>query len=185
MIRKSLELTDAEARMEVITKLAEVEKQETDLQSKNKLYRLELEKQLSLEKMKNEEELAEKSRAAREAAKQAELDIQKTLDAIHEAELARTKAKTDAEIAKAEKYNAIEAEKQKAYAAAMKEIMASIEPGLIEALSAQANAEMMSGLGQSIAPYAMAKDESVADAIHKIVKGTTMESVLEKLAPSE
>ena len=185
MIRKSLELTDAEARMEVITKLAEVEKQETDLQSKNKLYRLELEKQLSLERMKNEEELAEKTRAAREAAKQAELDIQKTLDAIHEAELARTKAKTDAEIAKAEKYNAIEAEKQKAYAAAMKEIMASIEPGLIEALSAQANAEMMSGLGQSIAPYAMAKDESVADAIHKIVRGTTMESVLEKLAPSE
>ena len=63
--------------------------------------------------------------------------------------------------------------------------MASIEPGLIEALNANANADMMNGLGKAIAPYAMAKDESVAEAINKIVRGTTMESVLANLTKNE
>jgi hypothetical protein len=104
--------------------------------------------------------------------------MQKMLDTINTAEIARTKAKTDAELDRQKVLANIEAERQKAYAESVKDIMASIEPGLIEALNAHANADMMTGLGQSIAPYAMANGESVADAINKIVRGTTMESVL-------
>lgn len=178
MIRKNLELTDAEARMKVVTELAKVEKLETELKNQTSLYRLELDKALALEKMKNEEELAAKKRAAAEAAKQAEVDMQKMLDEIHKAELARTKARVDADVERNKALAAIEKEKQEAYAASVKEILSSIQPGLIEALNAQANADMMGGLGQAIAPYAMAKDESVAEAINKIVRGTTMESVL-------
>ena len=185
MIRKNLELTDAEARMSVVTKLAEVEKVETELKNKTSLYRLELDKALALEKMKNDEEIAEKKRAATEAAKQAEVDMQKMLDEIHKAELARTKARVDADIERNKALAAIEKEKQDAYAASVKEILSSIQPGLIEALNAQANADMMGGLGQALAPYAMAKDESVAEAINKIVRGTTMESVLSQFAPKE
>ena len=178
MIRKNLELTDAEARMKVVTELAKVERLETELKNQTSLYRLELDKTLALEKMKNEEELAAKKRAAAEAAKQAEVDMQKMLDEIHKAELARTKARVDADVERNKALAAIEKEKQEAYAASVKEILSSIQPGLIEALNAQANADMMGGLGQAIAPYAMAKDESVAEAINKIVRGTTMESVL-------
>ena len=178
MIRKNLELTDASARIEVVTKLAEVENTEAELMHKNRLHALELNKTLEFEKLKQDEEIAAKKRAAAEAAKQAEADMQKLLNEINEAELARTKAKVEAEIERQESLAAIEKEKQKAYAEAVKEIMASIEPGLIEALNAHANADMMTGLGQSIAPYAMANGESVADAINKIVRGTTMESVL-------
>lgn len=185
MIRKNLELTDAEARMSVVTKLAEVEKLETELKNKTSLYRLELDKALALEKMKNDEEIAEKKRAAAEAAKQAEVDMQKMLDEIHKAELARTKARVDADIERNKALAAIEKEKQDAYAASVKEILSSIQPGLIEALNAQANADMMGGLGQAIAPYAMAKDESVAEAINKIVRGTTMESVLNNFTSKE
>ena len=180
MIRKNLELTDAEARISVITKLAEVEKLETELKNKTSLYRLELNKALALEKMKNDEEIAERKRIAAEAAKQAEVNMQKMLDEINKAELARTKARVDADIERNKALAAIEKEKQDAYAASVKEILSSIQPGLIEALNAQANADMMSGLGEAIAPYAMAQGESVADAINKIVRGTTMESVLEK-----
>ena len=184
MIRKNLELIDAETRMSVVAKLAEVEKVETELKNKTSLYRLELDKALALEKMKNDEEIAERKRAAIEAAKQAEVDMQKMLDEIHKAELARTKAKVDADIERNKALAAIEKEKQDAYAASVKEILSSIQPGLIEALNAQANADMMSGLGEAVAPYAMAKDESVAEAINKIVRGTTMESVLEKFTSS-
>ena len=185
MIRKNLELTDAEARMEVVTKLAEVEKTEIELKNKSNLYRLELNKVEELEKLKNEQEIAEKKRAAEVAKKQAEADLQKMLDTIHAAELARTKARVDAEIERNKALAAIKEEEQKAYAAAVKDIMASIEPGLIEALNANANADMMNGLGKAIAPYAMAKDESVAEAINKIVRGTTMESVLTNLTKNE
>ena len=178
MIRKNLELTDASARIEVVTKLAEVENTEAELMHKNRLHALELNKTLEFEKLKQDEEIAAKKRAAAEAAKQAEADMQKLLNEINEAELARTKAKVEAEIERQESLAAIEKEKQKAYAESVKDIMASIEPGLIEALNAHANADMMTGLGQSIAPYAMANGESVADAINKIVRGTTMESVL-------
>ena len=183
IIKKNLELTDAEARMAVVTKLAEVEKTEAELEHANRLHALELNKKLEFEKMQKEEEIATRKRAALEAAKKAEVDMQKMLDAIHTAEIARTKARVDAEIERSKALAAIEEEKQKAYAAAVKDIMSSIEPGLIEALSAQANAEMMGGLGKAIAPYAMAKDESVAEAINKIVRGTTMESVLDKFTP--
>lgn len=179
MIRKNLELTDAEARINVVTKLAEVEKLETELKNKTSLYRLELDKALALEKMKNDEEIAERKRIAAEAAKQAEVNMQKMLDEINKAELARTKARVDADIERNKALAAIEKEKQDAYAASVKEILSSIQPGLIEALNAQANADMMNGLGEAIAPYAMAQDESVADAINKIVRGTTMESILD------
>ena len=189
MIRKNLELTDAETRLAVITKLAEVEKTETELNSQNELYRLELLKEKKMQAMKDEEELALQKQAMEEALalKQQELEkakisakeeMQKMLDTINTAEIARTKAKTDAELDRQKVLANIEAERQKAYAESVKDIMASIEPGLIEALNAQANADMMTGLGQSIAPYAMANGESVADAINKIVRGTTMESVL-------
>ena len=185
IIKKSLELTDAEARMAVVTKLAEVEKTEAELEHANRLHALELNKKLEFEKMQKEEEIAIRKRTALEAAKQAEVDMQKMLDAIHTAEIARTKARVNAEIERSKALAAIEEEKQKAYAAAVKDIMSAIEPGLIEALNANANAEMMGGLGKAIAPYAMAKDESVAEAINKIVRGTTMESVLTNLANKE
>ena len=131
MIRKNLELTDASARIEVVTKLAEVENTEAELMHKNRLHALELNKTLEFEKLKQDEEIAAKKRAAAEAAKQAEADMQKLLNEINEAELARTKAKVEAEIERQESLAAIEKEKQKAYAEAVKEIMASIEPGFV------------------------------------------------------
>ena len=45
------------------------------------------------------------------------------------------------------------------------------ENGLVAALEAKANADIMNGLGQSVSPYAIANGESVADAIQKILRG--------------
>ena len=182
IIRKNIELSDAEARMQVITKLAEVEKAEAELASQNELYRLDLDKKAKLEELKNAEEVNEKKRLAAEAAAKAEKDLQETLDAIHKAKLARDKAEHDLAVENRKNIAAVEAEKQKAYAEAVKSIMSSIEPGLIEALNAQANADIMNGLGKSIAPYAIARDESVADAVSTLIRGTTMENVLANIS---
>lgn len=182
MIRKNLELVDAEARMDIVTKLAEVEKAEIDLKNQNAIYKLEKDKALALETLQYEETLNEKRRVAKEAEKKAEQDLQNIMNEIHKAELARTKAKTEVEIERSKALAEIEKAKQDAYAEAVKNIMSSIEPGLIEALNAQSNADIMNGLGHAIAPYAMANGESVADAINKIVRGTTMESVLKDIS---
>lgn len=182
MIRKNLELTDAAARMDVVTKLAEVEKAETELKNQSALYRLELDKAVALEKLKNEEELAEKRRAAAEAAKQAEVDMQKMIDSIHASELARTKARVEADVERSKKYAAIEEAKQKAYAETVKSIMESIQPGLIEALSTKANADLLATATESMSPYAIANGESVAETVDKLLRGTTLEGLLTQMA---
>ena len=120
-------------------------------------------------------------KASVEATKQAEKDLQETLDAIHAAQLAREKAEHQLALEKHRSLAKIEEEKQKAYAESVKEIMASISPDLVAALNAQANADIMNGLGKSIAPYAMANGGSVADAVSTLVRGTTMEDVLTNL----
>ena len=185
IIRKTIELSDADARLEVITKLAEVEKAETELAHENELYRLDLKKQVELEELKNEEELEEKRRLKVETAAKAEKDLQETLEAIHNAKLAREKAQHDLDYENRKQIASIEAEKQKAYADSVKEIMASISPDLVAALNAQANVDIMNGLGKSIAPYAIANGESVADAVNTLVRGTTMEKVLKDISKAK
>lgn len=93
MIQKTLELSDATRKMEVVTQLAAYEKQENELKHQNDLYALELKTTLETEKMKAANELAAKKRAEEEAVKQAEADMQKILDTIQSAKLARNKAR--------------------------------------------------------------------------------------------
>jgi hypothetical protein len=182
IIEKTLQITDAETKMQLAETIAETERKEAELENANQLYQAELEYNTKMEALKKREEIYAKERELEDAKIQAEADIQKLYDAIQAAKLARAKADSETKNAVEKEKAEIEKYKQDAYANAVKEIMSSITPGLVEALTAQANADMMSGLGKSIAPYAMAKDESVADAIHKIVRGTTMESVINSIS---
>ena len=181
MVSKTLELSDAEARMAVVTKLAECEKKEADLDSANKLYKLSLSQKFTEEKMSVEEALKIKERAATAAATQAKSDLQEVLNAIQTEELAREKAKTDAEIARTKEVAAIEEAKQKAYAETVKSIMESVSPDLVAALSTKANAQLLETATQSMAPYAIANGESVADTVDKLMRGTTLEGLLTKV----
>ena len=182
IIEKTLQITDAETKMQLAETIAETERKEAELENANQLYQAELEYNTKMEALKKKEEIQAKERELENAKVQAEADIQKVYDAIQAAKLARAKADNETANAIEKEKAEIEKYKQDAYAAAVKEIMSSITPGLVEALTAQANTDMMNGLGKSIAPYAMAKDESVADAIHKIVRGTTMESVINSIS---
>jgi major vault protein len=182
IIEKTLQIADAETKMQLAETIAETERKEAELENANQLYQAELEYNTKMEALKKREEIYAKERELEDAKIQAEADIQKLYDAIQAAKLARAKADSETKNAIEKEKAEIEKYKQDAYANAVKEIMSSITPGLVEALTAQANADMMSGLGKSIAPYAMAKDESVADAIHKIVRGTTMESVINSIS---
>ena len=185
IISKTLELSDAEAKMKVVTALAEVEKKEAELNNANALYRLELEQKLKEEKIAKEEEIKAKMRAIEAAEAEAKKDLQEVLGEIQTAELARKKAVVDAEVAKTKALAAIEADKQKAYADTVKSIMASISPDLVAALSTKANAELLATATKTMSPYAIANGESVAETVDKLMRGTTLEGILTDVAKAK
>lgn len=185
MIEKTLELTDAEARMKVVVALAEVEKKESELANANALYELELSQKLAQERFAKEEEMRTKQRVAQEAAKKAEADMQKILDVIQAAELARKKASVDAEIARQKEMAEIEKAKQDAYAETVEKIMSAVSPDLIAALSTKANADLLVTGMKEMSPYAIANGEDVATTVNRLMRGTSLEGILTKVAESK
>lgn len=185
MISKSLELSDAEKRIEVITKLAEAEKKEQELRSQQMLNKLELQRTETMTKLDMQSEANRKKEAEQQAIKQAECDMSVLVDAIHDADLARKQKEKDAEIAYKQSLANIEKAKQEAYTESVKNIMKSIQPGLIEALAANGNVELMKTIADGIAPYALTKDESSADVIDRLMHGTTLEGIIKQFAPKQ
>lgn len=180
-VRKTLELSAATRRAKTVQQLLEFEKQEAELTHKNKLHAIELAQAAELKQLANRQEIAAKQRAEEGAKAKAKADMQVVLDAIAKAELARDKAADDAKIETEKKLADIEKAKQDAYAETVAKIMKSVAPGLIEAMNAQANADLTKGIGEAIAPYAMANGESIADTVSTLLRGTTLESVIKQL----
>ena len=185
IISKTLELADADAKVKVVTALAEVEKKEADLASANKLYKLSLEQKLEEEKLAKEEAIKAKMRAMNEAELKAKQDMQEILTAIKDAELARDKALKEAEIAHAKELAEIEKDKQKAYADTVEQMVKAISPDLVAALTTSANADLLTTGMQSMSPYAIANGESVSDTVNKLLRGTPLEGMLEKMVAAK
>lgn len=182
MIQKTLELSDAAARMDVITRLAEVDRKEAELQNNNKLYIAELEQKVKEDKLAKDQLIKDKERAAEQAVLKANEDMQTIMSAIQSAEVARVKEKNDLMIAKEKELAEIEKAKQASYAETIKKIVESISPDLIAALTTKANAQLLSDATKSMAPYAIAADESVAETVNKLMRGTSLEGVIDKIA---
>ena len=185
MIAKSLELSDAERRITVITKLAEAEQKEQELRSQQILNKLELQRTETMTKLDMQSEANRKKEAEQQAIKQAECDMSVLTDALHDAKLAREKKETDAEITHKQALAAIEKAKQEAYADTVKKVMNSIQPGLIEALMANGNTNLMKTIADGVAPYALANNESSADVVDRLMRGTTLEGIIKQFAPKK
>lgn len=185
MIAKSLELSDAERRIAVISKLAEAEQKEQELRSQQILNKLELQRTETMTKLDMQSEANRKKEAEQQAIKQAECDMSVLTDALHDAKLTREKKEADAEIAHKQALAAIEKAKQEAYADTVKKVMNSIQPGLIEALMANGNTNLMKTIADGVAPYALANNESSADVVDRLMRGTTLEGIIKQFAPKK
>ena len=182
MIQKTLDLSDATRKAEMVKKLTEYERNEATLAYETKMHNLELNQKAEEKKLKNQAAIAEMKRAETEAEAQAKADMQEIFDAIQAAQLARDKAADEARIATEKQLAEIEKAKQNAYAEAVAKMFAAISPDLVAALESQANAQIMTGLGQAIAPYALANGESSAEAINTLLRGTSLEKTLKNVA---
>jgi hypothetical protein len=185
MIQKTLELSDATRKSEMIKQIAEFDREEAELNHKNKMYALELNQKAEEERLKNQADIAAMKRAEESAAAQAKADMQPIFDAIQQAQLARDKAADEAKIATEKELAAIEKAKGDAYAKQIVEMLNAIQPGLVEAMQGQTNANLMNGICATLAPEAIANGESVSAAVTRLIKGTPMESVIEKFCENK
>ena len=182
MIDKALKLNDAKSRIELVEALNEAEKKENEMLTAKRMFNIELDHKIATEKMAKEEEINAKKRAAAQAKADAELALQDILNQINEAKLARDKAENDAKVALQKELEAIEEAKQKAYAETVKEIMGSISPNLVAALTTKANAELLTEATKNMSPLAIARGESVADTLNTLLRGTTLEKIVDKIS---
>ena len=181
MVEKSLELSDAEARIKVTEALFEAEKKESELASTKLINKMNLQGEEARRKLDIQSEVNRKQEAEKLAMKQAEKDLQVLVDAIHEAELARKQKDADMKQAEAQRELAIYQAKQKSYAETVAKIMNSIGPDLVAALTSQSNAQIMETMANAVGPYAIASGESIADTANKLLRGTSLENLLEKV----
>lgn len=184
MVEKSLELSDAEARVKVAEALFDAEKKENELASTKLINRMNLQGEEARRKLEIQAEVNRKQEAEKQAAKQAEKDMQVLIDAIHEAEMARKQKETDANIAEKQALVDIEKAKQEAYAKTVADVMKSIQPDLVAAIQAQSDSKVFNSIATGIAPYAIGNGESVAEFVDRLLRGTTLEGIVNKFAPN-
>ena len=180
MIEKTLELSSANREIEVIKQLTEAEKIKADLKNQSNMYILELKNRYDKESIEKREAIRRMEEQAEIDKKTAEKNLQEFKDAIQKAELAREKEKNDLEIARKKELDILAINKQKAYTDAMKKVIESISPDLIASMISKSNAELLKAVSESISPYAMASGESVAEFTNKLLRGTSLEGLLNK-----
>ena len=179
MVKKNLELADAEKNVQIAEALIEAEKKEQELRYDKTVNKLELQKLESEKKIAMQAELNRAQEAERVAAKQAEADLQVLIDKVHEANLAREQAEADQRQKNAEAAAALEKQKQDAYAETVSKIMASIGPDLVAAMTTKSNEDMLSAVTEAMAPYSIARNESIAQTVNTLLRGTSLEGILE------
>jgi hypothetical protein len=139
---------------------------------------MELQAKEAQEKLKLEAEINRQKEAEKAAAKEAEKALQPLMDAIQDANLAREKKESDMVLARKKAEADIEKARLDAQASTIAKVMDSIGPDLVAAMNTSANADIVQAIAKSLAPYAMAKGESVADFTDKLLRGTTLEGIV-------
>ncbi len=180
-IEDKFNLNDEEESLAIRERLIEVNKAKFELEQELKAYKDSILREK--EKADFDYQVA-RARATEEenaARKQAEYDLQTVVGMIADAKLAREKADFEVKIEQKEKLAALEKDKQDAYAKSVVEIMNSISPSLAASLDARANADILKAVSSSIAPYALANGESSAEVVNRLLRGTSLEGIVENI----
>lgn len=189
MIRQTLELADAQREAEIAEALSVAEQKKQELRSLELLNKMELQKVEAERKLAIQAEINRKQEAEDLAKKQAEVDMQTMVDMLAAASLAREDAKHKATMARLADENAatetheramadIEADKQKAYAETVQNIMTSITPDLIASLEVNGKCNFAAMLAEHMSPYAISKNESVVDVTTRLLNGLGFDDIV-------
>lgn len=192
MIKKSLELTNAQKEVQIAEVLATAEQKKQELRSQELLNKMELQKREAEHKLALQSEINRRQEAEDLAKKEAERDMQPILDAIaaaeekranaaHTASLERQAANNAEQIAHEQALAEIERSKRLAYADQVEQIVKSITPDLIAALEVGGQCDLMKALTEHMSPYAIADGSSVVDVTDRLLHGLPIDELLKKL----
>ena len=181
-VKKNLELASANKQAEVAQAMSIAEKEMAALESEKLRNKMALQEAEATQKLEIQAKINRQNEAEKLAAKQAEKDMQVLADAIADAIRVRKAKEFEQELAQEAERKAltvshekeladIEKAKQEAYATTVAQIMASITPQLVEAITIGGKAELTETLAKHMSPYAMAKGESVVETTQKLLNG--------------
>ena len=179
IVGKSLDLAAATASADTESKIVAINTEKARLAEEYRRFQLEI--QAETEKRTFDLQVARNKANDEEnkRVKEAEVELQKLKDTIFEAEQARKKEANDAELAHKRELMQLDIERESAASEAIAKVMSAIGPELAAAMESRGNKEIVSDIASAIAPYAIAKGESLSSAVNTMVRGTTMENVLE------
>ena len=178
-IKKGFELLNAKQMVDITKELAEAERQQDQLRYENQIAKIELDRQKSLKEIAANLEVAKQRAEAEEIKKETEKTLQKLINERSAIEREREEAENTLKIDYKTKLAEVDAQKQQTYADTIAAIMKSIQPELIAAMTANANADITCAIAKSLAPYALAdNDETVSDVVNKIVRGLPLENAI-------
>ena len=180
-IEKAIALNTAKVELENEKELAATKKEEIAVKEAIALAEIETQKVRIEAREKQKMAEIELEHARKKAEKDAKKELSEVEDFLAKAELERNKLKDDARIETEKKLAEIEKERYVAYAETVAKIMESVSPDLVASLNAKANADILNGLGQSVAPYAIANGESVAEVVNTMLRGTSLENTLKNI----
>ena len=180
VIKKTLELTDAEQLLNARAKIIELKKRTLELEEGLSKKELEIEKEAALERLKVRAEQEKIQSENTKATKTQELEIQSIMNKINEEEIARKTLRTENDLKAKQREIELKAMENDSYAKKVKEIMESISPDLVAALTSKSNADMLAAVTSSMAPLAIANGESVSETTNRLLRGTSLEGLLTK-----
>lgn len=120
----------------------------------------------------------ERENKARLEAKQ---EQEKLAGMIEAERLEREKNREEQRLAIREREIEQTSKEKNVYAETVAKVMESISPDLIAAMQSNSNAETLRTVAESMAPLAIARGESVADTVNTLLRGTSVENMLEKI----
>lgn len=144
------------------------------------------------EKIKLEAKESELSRSVKFAEKEAydneekrkheaQVELDDLKNFLHNAELEREKKSKELELEHARVRAEIEKAKEDAKAEALVKILGAVGPELAAAMNDANNKEIISVMMNAVSPYAMARGEEVSETINRMVRGTSLEKVIETM----
>ena len=144
------------------------------------------------EKIKLEAKESELSRSVKFAEKEAydneekrkheaQVELDDLKNFLHNAELEREKKSKELELEHAKAKAEIEKAKEDAKAEALVKILSAVGPELAAAMNDTNNKEIISAMMNAVSPYAMARGEEVSETINRMVRGTSLEKMIETM----
>lgn len=181
IISRTLDLVKEKNSSEVNAQIIALEREKVQLQEEFARYKEELKAETNAKEL----ELQVEHQKARdeESKRQAEanFELQKLKDATIDLNRERFVKDKEVERASQEKMDELAIKREAASAAAMKTVLEALGPELAASMTNEVNREVLSSIAKSVSPYAIARNESVSDAVSTLIRGTSLGDIMKQM----